>query len=396
MTPSDLGFLSEQGDASAATADWLSADPIDALLTVGRADMERRDFARQALYSLAALALPLDRWSDMVGRARRARDGATVGRGEVDAVREMVTVFSRADERFGGGHAHAALVGYLTTDAVGYLRGVFRSETDRRDMYAAVAELAYLAGWKSFDSGLHGIAQRYYVQSLKLANEVDDRALAGFTLRAMAHQAVDLGHAQEALRLATSALEWSRGRATPAATALFTILMARGHAATGDGTRTAITIEAAERHLSKASPESEPMWIQTSGFTETSLASQAGQALRDLGDLSGAQTQLRRSIATRDAGAYRRIHTLTLANLADVQFARGELHESLHMWSTALDHMTGLRSARAHEALVNLRRRMRSLGERAPVAARRLDANARDALKAFRGYPTAMSTRPTR
>ncbi|TDB84156.1 hypothetical protein E1091_17715 [Micromonospora fluostatini] len=288
----------------------------------------------------------------------------------------MLSVFSKADERFGGGHARLAVVQYLTSDVEGYLRGRFASDESRREMFGVAAELAYLAGWKSFDSALHGLAQRYYVQALRLANEADDRALAGFTLRAMAHQAVDLGHGRQALQLASSALEWSNGFATPAATALFTILVARGHAATRDKFRATSAIVEAEKHLVKAAPGGEPSWIRTSGFTETSLASQAGQALRDLGDLSGAEAQFKRSVSTRNADAYRRIHTLTLANLADVQYAQGRLWQANENWGLAMDSMSNVKSGRAYGAVQNIRKCLSSLGPRMPRFARSLDQRA--------------------
>lgn len=378
VQPTDLGFLTEGSlEPDLGGLDWWTHDPATDLVTVGRADLERRAFARTALYSLAALAVPLDSWQEIADRGRRAQGGGVaVGHNEIDAAREMLAVFSKADERFGGGHARLAVVQYLTSDVAGYLRGRFSSDADRKAMFSVAAEMAYLVGWKAFDSSLHGLAQRYYIQSLRLANEADDRALAGFTLRAMAHQAVDLRHGQEALQLASSSLEWSRGRATPAATALFTILTARGHAAANDKARTVSAISAAETHLAKASPENEPMWIQASGFTETSLASQAGQALRDLGDLPGAEAQFRRSIATRNAEAYRRIHTLTLANLADTQYAQGRLREATENWNLAIDVMAGVNSGRADRAVKNIRKRLGSLGPRLPAFAKRLDQRA--------------------
>ncbi|MFY1615266.1 Tat pathway signal protein [Micromonospora sp. WMMD736] len=378
VNPTDLGLA---GGGSLETdldgPDRCERDAATDLLTLGRADLERRAFGLSALYSLAALAVPLDSWQDIADRGRQARGGgAAVGRREIDTVRDMLTVFGTADEQFGGGHARLAVVQYLTSDVAAYLQGRFASDRDRRDMFSVAAELAYLAGWKAFDSSLHGLAQRYYLQSLRLANEADDRALAGFTLRAMAHQAVDLGHGQQALQLANSALEWSKGRATPAATALFTILAARGYAATGDTTRASTAIAAAEAHLASASPGDEPTWIRTSGFTETSLASQAGQALRDLGDLAAAETELRRSVATRNTESYRRIHTLTLANLADVQCARGRLRDASENWGQALDAMSGVQSGRATQAIRNMRTRLSSLGPRLPTFARQLDQRA--------------------
>ncbi|MDG4794156.1 Tat pathway signal protein [Micromonospora sp. WMMD1082] len=378
VNPIDLGLRGTDSlEPDLIGLDWWEQAPATDLITVGRADLERREFGLAALYSLAALAVPLDSWQEIAERGRRAQGGVVpVGRSEIDAVRDMLTVFSRADERLGGGYARLAVVQYLTSDVAGYLQGRFSSAEDRKAMFSVAAETTYLAGWKAFDSSLHGLAQRYYVQALRLANEADDRPLAGFTLRAMAHQAVDLGHGQEALQLADAALAWSRGRATPAATALFTILTARGHAATGDKARTSAAIRAAETHLAKALPDDEPAWIRTSGFTETSLASQAGQALRDLGDLPAAETQLRRSIATRNPEAYRRIHTLTLANLADVQCGQGRLREATEHWNHAMDTMSGVTSGRASSAVKNIRTRLSSFGPRLPSFAKQLDQRA--------------------
>jgi tetratricopeptide (TPR) repeat protein len=378
MQPTDLGFLADGSvKADLDGLDWWTHEPVADLVMVGRADLERRAFTLNALYSLAALVAPLGAWQEIAERGRRAQGGgAAVGRSEIAAVREMLSVFSKADERFGGGHARLAVIQYLTSDVAGYLRGTFAREEDRKLMFSAAAELTYLAGWKSFDSALHGLAERYYVQSLRLANEADDRALAGFTLRAMAHQAVDLGHGQQALQLAESALDWSRGQATPGAAALFTILTARGHAATTDRTRTTTAITSAEALLSDVEPDSEPVWIRTSGFTETSLASQAGQALRDLKDLPGAEAQFRQSIATRNADVYRRIHTLTLANLADVQCAQGRLREASSHWSLAMDTMAGVKSGRATAAVQNIRHRLSSFGPRLPAFAKQLDQRA--------------------
>ncbi|MFV2124468.1 Tat pathway signal protein [Micromonospora sp. LOL_013] len=375
VSPTDLGFdVDGSLEADLGGLDWWVDDCATNLVTIGRADLERRAFALKALYSLAALAVPFESWQEVADRGRRAQGGGVaVGRSEIDAVRDMLAVFSRADERFGGGHARLAVIQYLSSDVADYLRGRFSSDSERRAMFSLAAEMTYLAGWKAFDSSLHGLAQRYYVQSLRLANEADDRALAAFTLRAMAHQAVDLGHGQQALNLAESALGWSKGSSTPAATALFAILVARGHAATGDRTRTSTAISAAEKRLAESAPDEEPPWIRTSGFTETSLASQAGQALRDLGDMSGAEMQLRRSIATRNSDVYRRIHTLTLANLGDVQCAQGRLGEAAANWNMAMDAMTGVKSGRARAAVKNMRARLGGVGQRLPSFAKQLD-----------------------
>lgn len=48
------------------------------------------------------------------------------------------------------------------------LPGRFPSEALRRAAFGAVAELAYLAGWKRQDLGHKGAAQRYYQVGYKL------------------------------------------------------------------------------------------------------------------------------------------------------------------------------------------------------------------------------------
>jgi hypothetical protein len=252
VTLDDLGLGSGVDPRPALSdLDW-DRDPVADLVTVGRADLERRDFAKTALYSLAALTVPLDSWREVAERGRHARtNGAKVGAGDVEAVRQMIAMFSQADEHFGGGHARMAIVAYLTSDIAGYLNGSFASDEIRRAMFSAAAELTYLAGWKAFDSNQQGVAQRYYLRALRLANEADDGALGGFILRAMAHQAVDLGHGRACLDLAESSLDWSRKNGTPGAYALFTVVKARGYAAGKEATQTTSTLNAAEHLLAR-------------------------------------------------------------------------------------------------------------------------------------------------
>ncbi|GAA1378368.1 Tat pathway signal protein [Catellatospora chokoriensis] len=382
VSPPDLGFeVSHDTIAQIHGPDWWRRDPITDLVTVGKADLERRDFAVTALYSLAALAVPLQAWQEIAERGRRARrEGGAIGEGELESVREMIGVLSRADERFGGGSGRSAAIIYLTTDVAAYLRGSFTTDATRAQMFSAAAELAYLVGWKAFDAGEHGLAQTYYLRALRLANDAGDGPLGGFILRAMAHQAVDLGHGQASLQLAESSLEWSRVNGTPGATALFTVVKARGHAAQRQRRDAVTTMIEAERLLAHVDWDNEPIWIHRLGFGEPSLANQTALSLRDLGDLNEAERQFRRSVATRNGGAHRRIHALTLANLADIEFTRGEIAGACMHWNKALDDMSGLRSARATEAVRNARRRLATLGQRMPADARQVDRRSADYL----------------
>ncbi|MGP3954277.1 twin-arginine translocation signal domain-containing protein [Streptomyces sp. 7N604] len=61
---------------------------------MGRADIERRDFLTKAAYSVAGAALPLGVAGEIQARTERALTGGIVGAAEVEAVRDMVAMFT--------------------------------------------------------------------------------------------------------------------------------------------------------------------------------------------------------------------------------------------------------------------------------------------------------------
>jgi tetratricopeptide (TPR) repeat protein len=383
----DLGFGSGSDSGSGQIGhDWWHNDPVADLVTIGRDDLYRRDMALKTLYSLAALTVPMASWQEIAERGTTARrDGGAVGRNEIESVREMVAAFSSADERLGGGNGRTAAVAYLTTDVAGYLRGRYESDDARQAMFSAAAELAYLIGWKSFDSADHGLAQSWYLRALRLANEASDGPLGAFILRAMAHQAVDLGHGRQCADLAESALELARGHGSPGVVALLTVVKARGYASQHEPGAAVAAIREAELCLGRADWGAEPGWLgRAGGFDEASLANQTAQCLRDLGDLGQAEAQFKRSVAMRNSKAHQRIHSLTLANLADVEFSRGAVDGACRHWNAALDEMPGVRSARAVVAVQSMRKRLASLGGRSSAHARELNQRATEFLAAQR------------
>jgi hypothetical protein len=194
VRPDELGFVVPNAPASGAL-DW-RVDPLIALIDLGRADLDasRRDLLTGAVYSAAALALPTETWwQAMAERPAEPRSHHRVGRADVDTVRELTAAFSRSDQRRGGGHGRKALVQYLQSDVADLLQGTFPNDQVRRDMFSAAAELTYLSGWMAFDNGEHALAEEYFEVAVKLAARAGNPPLTGHILRAMAHQAIDLG-----------------------------------------------------------------------------------------------------------------------------------------------------------------------------------------------------------
>jgi hypothetical protein len=246
-------------------------------------------------------------------------------------------------------------VQYLTSDVASNLRATYATDEVRRGMFSTAGELAYLAGWMAFDNAEHSIAQKYFAVAVKLAAEADDPPLAGHILRAMAHQAVDLGHHRHAVQLAEASLDGRRSTlASPRERSLLGVVQARALAADGQQQAAAKALLRAEGDLSMATVgDDEPSRVFF--FGEASLAHETACTLRDIGDLAGATSQFHRSVRTRKAATFTRIHAVTLGYLGAVQARRGSIDEACATWSNALDSMDGVHSGRTRQAVLDMR-----------------------------------------
>jgi hypothetical protein len=237
----------------------------------------------------------------------------------------MTSLFSRADQRLGGGHARAAVAHYLETGVANYLHGSYADDHVRHEMFVAVSELAYLAGWMAFDDSDHRVAQHQFSVALKLATEADDQPLRGHILRAIAHQALDLGYRQQGLDLATASVERdAMNAACPRERALIGVVHARALAAAGQKKAAATALLKAEDHLAAATEgDDEPARVFF--FGEASLAHETARTLLDVGDLPGAIREFRRSVATRQTSTFTRTHVVTLGYLGGPRQPTAEL-----------------------------------------------------------------------
>ena len=375
VTADEVGLPSAPG---AAVDDVWGADTLIALADLGRRDVsiDRRSAFGAMAYTVATLALPAPPWwTDAARSAQRPASGRKVGRGDLAAVRDMISLFSQIDQRRGGGHGRSAVVQYLNVEVTPLLHGSFATEALRRDIFSAASELAYVSGWMAFDAAEHALAQRWFANAIKLAAEADDAPLTGHVLRAMAHQANDLGHHRAAERVASASLEGDRYRqASHRERALLGVVHARTLATTGNTQSAAEALARAEADLSAAgASEDEPqrVWF----FSEASLAHETACTLRDSGDLDGAVREFLRSVRTRRA-AFPRTHAVTLGYLGNIQAQQGGIEQACATWLRALDLMDGVRSGRTTETAKEMRRALSPYRPRGIAVVREVDARA--------------------
>ncbi|MFD0414557.1 tetratricopeptide repeat protein [Streptomyces sp. NPDC127108] len=376
VTPTEIG-LRGQAETPTATA---NPDPVVAATELGRADVDRRRFLAIAAFTTAGVAMPLAYDHEATSRMLRARTGGVlVGAEDVDVVRQITTAFSSADERLGGGHGLTTVTAYLADTAAPMLRARFPNEALRQAAFGAVAELAYLAGWKHHDLGQEGAAQRYYQVGYQLACEADPNGHAAWMMRALAHQALSLKQPHHCVDLVEGALTRGLGRVDGQTEALLHITHARAYAAIGEKPSAARALLAAEDALLRED-DPQPSYSRVSGPAAGTVASHTARTLTDLADHPGTEIQHRAALTRWDPVQYKRVHALTYADLGDSLAAQARADEAIAAWSQSLTLMEGMTSDRTRKAISSLRSPLAIYQRRKVPGAGELARRAREAL----------------
>ncbi|MCI3226745.1 regulator [Streptomyces sp. NP-1717] len=290
--------------------------------------------------------------------------GQRVGGGDIAALRSVGELFRTLDQAYGGGHARQALVRYLEHECEPMLRGVYGENTGRR-LFAAAADLTRLAGWTSYDIAAHGLAQRYFVQALRLSQAAGDRAYGSFVLITMSRQAVYLGHGREAVQLARVAQQGVGSAAPPVVQALLHSVEARGHGVLGEARACTASLVRAERALESARPGDEvPHWART--FDEGQLADEFGHSYRDLQQYRAAVQHAERALQLRAPG-FARSRLFCRVVLASARLGLGELDQACALGAEAAQQATEIRSARAVDYVRDFERRLEPYKDAAAV-----------------------------
>ncbi|WP_246005463.1 hypothetical protein [[Actinomadura] parvosata] len=355
LTPEHLGW---PGTAAAPSADdpW-RGDPVARLATLGEDDLlNRRTVLTAGTFTLAALSGLAGRGVPAVAalpglvrhgtRAPAARAGA----GDVARVRAATAAFADLDDRFGGGHARAAVAAYLSREVTPLL-GVAGGRA-RPDLFTAAAELSYLAAYMAMDAGANALAQRYYISTVRLADEAGDLVLRATALRSMAVQAAELGHDAEALALADAAASALGGRGPRRTLAWITGMRAEAHAAAGTRWDALTLLRRTETQLERADSPPETEWL--GNYRRESLEHQIGLTLTQLGDHA---TAARHFTASMEARQPVELRTRVLIGLraAHASVRAGDPEQAAVTVLGLSDDVRLIASARVHDELRRLR-----------------------------------------
>jgi tetratricopeptide (TPR) repeat protein/transcriptional regulator with XRE-family HTH domain len=340
---------------------------IEQVCELWRSDVGRRDFLSGSSVAASALVEPSRDWLISAPDSQVARQaGPRVGQADVAAVRSMTQALTDLDHQFGSGHVRPVVVHYLNSVVSGLLAGSYR-EAVGRELFAAVARLTELAGYMAVDTGQPGLAQRYYIQSLRLAQAAGDRGYGGYVLAAsMSHLAAQLGNPREISQLARAAQEGTRGQVTPRVEAMFHAAEARGHALLGDARAAQTATGRAVTAMEQADDASgdDPAWIRH--FDEAYLADELAHCHRDLGQAEQAARYAEQSLAGHPEHRARR-RAIGYVLLATAQVQQREIEQACTTGLKAVELLQSLRSNRGAEYLEDLQQRLEPFGEEAVV-----------------------------
>jgi hypothetical protein len=297
--------------------------------------MKRRIYLAQSGLTLASLANP---WLlDPVDRVVDSIDGRRIGHATVTDIESITAARRRMDDALGGGSLLSAVREDLRVSINLLTRASYSTEVGRR-LYSATAEQARLASWLCFDTGRHGLAQRYTQVALRAAHSAEDRQVGANVLGFAAYQAGFRGDGIAAEALSRTALAGGRGALTPAVEGAMHARLGMGRARLGDLPGAAASFDTAEGLLTSSDLEGEPDWIYW--FTISDLHGIAGEAYMRANEPGTAIEHLKQAV-DRAGEEFARDRVMWLGATATAQVLNGDLDEGQHTAEGALEILSG-------------------------------------------------------
>ena len=312
--------------------------------------------------------------------AEPGRLASAVGRGctdnpLLDQIEQSIPLLQRLDDANGGG-AHLPYVGaQLRAVALLVREGGHLGSVELR-LFAALAELAQLAGWMALDAGKHGLAQRYLFTALRAAREAGYHSMAAHALGDLAFQAASRGCPADAVPLGEAAARVAATSPTGVRASVQTRL-AYGYAVAGRLDDFERAYASGLDQMTRRDPNKDPAWMYY--LTPNHLDAQAGYSLAHAGALatSAGDRSARRSLLRRGEQLLRTgAHDLPLGHpsqrralfegawLSVAAACRGDVEQACTTGQLALTRLDCVQSARSADVLRLLARRLRRAGSK--------------------------------
>nr|WP_033215131.1 hypothetical protein [Kitasatospora phosalacinea] len=346
---------------------WSPQQTVQAISEYSRSDLmlNRRGFlgTSLALTAGAALIEPMQRWltpgpngapTPILAAANGGEHfTGRLSEPEMQLLEQTTEMFRKWDAQNGGGLRRKAVVGQLH-EVTDLLQESYPEAITKR-LFRITAELAHLAGFMSYDVGMHPSAQKYYVLALHAAKEAGDRPFGAHVLTDMSRQMIHLNRGEDALELIHLAQYGSRDTATARQQSLLYAMEARAYSNIGELNRCARAVRLSEDTFSdiKESNEETPNWLKFFSYAE--LCAENGHSYRDLAytsDHGAAMAKPAERLITEAVDRFRddqdhvRTYAFNLVGMASVRLLQNEPEDAAKFCEEAVDIAKKVRSER--------------------------------------------------
>jgi hypothetical protein len=301
------------------------------------------DFSEEAVNSAAL------EW--LVGKADSDvhATGSTITVHDIEEIVATTVTIDRLDREVGGNFSRDVAVRFLRDRVLPKLHQPCRSAL-RRDLFQAASVLCEIVGYMTFDLERHGLAQRYFVQALRLAKEADHTAYGAYVLTTVSHQALYVDNATQALRMAQAAKLGYKGGLIPAVPTEAALLEATAYSVLGDATSCTKSLREAEHHFDRNTDEI-PQWA--SHWGPEVFASFVGGCWLNLGNTKAARPHL--EFAWQESNRQARRVVFTAGQLGKLSVLDGDLDEAVSYALTATHAAGKAKSKRSLKVVRELR-----------------------------------------
>jgi len=322
-------------------------------LTAGVASLTEAEQIRSALQHAAEVLMGTSlpetaRWWQPIAEITTPAPD-TIGDTDVNSLEHLTRILRAVDYQHGGGACRDAVIAQ-TAYADAMLEKSACEDDVRARLALAAADLHNLAGWTSFDVGLHGSARLHFGRALELAKQTDTLSLAANVLYRQGRLHLHRGAQDQALRFFQLGLIAGQDADDPLTVAMLHANLGWAHAIMGQRSKALSALGRAEDEFVRGE-DNLPAWVAF--FSAADLAALTGMVHSLLlGDDSAVKaiTSLTASITSRGAGTARST-LFELTALAATRLKAGDVAGGVQDGNRAVDLAGTVRSVRTIERL---------------------------------------------
>ncbi|MFF7097775.1 hypothetical protein ACFY9A_36135 [Streptomyces rubradiris] len=260
---------------------------------------------------------------------------------DIELLDAHTDLYARTDARHGSGF-RSVFAALLSAHAAPLLEGGFDARRGRL-LYGSVADAVLTLASMAYDDQAPGLAQRYVLQGMRLAQAIGDRGRLARGCIFQVQLAALRGDGREVLAHARSAVVAAAG-APALVRAYVAVTEARAWAYTGDGTQCRAAVKRARAMFDEVGRGSDPRWL--AWLDRPALEAQAAWALATAGLAEEADEALKVAMGLPPERACDRAELLiTGAELARLRGDQAEREELLAQAKTAAQHLESRRLA---------------------------------------------------